>query len=403
MHRIKLILAGIIAIIIAVLAIIYYVAIYNPHLILLKSDFSRLPNWKTVDQTQAFIAFQQSCSEIIKRNPTQPFSYLTQSGQTQDWQDICLAANKINNPNAAIVKQFFEKWFDPYFVLNNFKSRGLFTGYYLPVLQASFNKDQQYSIPIYKLPKDLVKVNLGLFRPEFSGKFIVGQLKNNTLIPYPDRAAINNGAIQSSADVLAWSNNVLDLFYAQIQGSAIVQLTNKHQFVIGYDGDNGHKYTAIGKVLLENHALNKQNVSLQAIRNWLSQHPSQINNILNHDASYVFFRILGNNRPTGKEGIPLTPQGSIAIDNQYIPLGVPIWLDTVIPQNNSTITMVPYQHLLVAQDVGGAIKGIVRGDVYWGTGDYAEFVAGHMRSPGRYWLLLPKPKNCCKSQNVQIK
>jgi membrane-bound lytic murein transglycosylase A len=390
---------GFAAIIFVVLAILYYVAIFGSHLILVKSEYSQLPNWKESDQTQGFIAFKHSCSEILKRNPNTSFSYLAQSRQTLDWQGICQAAIKLNNPSLQTVKQFFENWFDPYFVLNNFNSRGLFTGYYLPVLHASLIKDQQHLVPIYSLPKDLIKVNLGLFRPEFAGENIVGQLKNHILIPYPDRASINNGAIKSSADIIAWNDNLIDLFYAQIQGSAIVELPSNKQLLIGYDGDNGHKYIPIGKVLIANHALTKKNISLQTIRTWLLQHPSQINTILNQNTSYVFFRVIGSGSPTGKEGVPLTPEGSIAIDDKYIPLGVPIWLDTAIPQNNPNSTLSPYQHLLIAQDVGGAIKGVVRGDVYWGAGNNAEFIAGHMRSPGRYWILLPKPKDCCKSKS----
>lgn len=392
-YTFKYILAGFTAIILVALATLYYFGTFGPHLILVKSNFSRLQNWQQSDQTQALIAFQHSCSEILKRDPDSAFSYLTQSRKTKDWQAICLAANKITSPDSLTARQFFENWFEPYYVLNNLNSHGLFTGYYLPVLQASLHKDQVYSTPIYSLPRDLIRVNLGLFRPEFAGKYIVGQLNNNTLMPYPDRAAINNGAIKSSADVIAWDNNIIDLFYAQIQGCAIVQLPNHHQFIIDYAGDNGHQYTAIGKVLIENKTITKQDASLQTIRAWLLQHPYQVNDVLNNDASYVFFKILESGSPTGKEGVPLTPQGSLAIDNQYIPLGVPIWIDTVIPHNNPTINLIPYQHLLIAQDVGGAIKGIIRGDIYWGAGDNAEFIAGHLKSPGEYWMLLPRKKN----------
>ncbi len=397
MHYLKKsIFTVIIAILIACFALFYYYGTFGPHLILIKSSFSHLPNWETGDETQAFNAFRLSCQEILKRDPQNPYSKLTQSGNNRQWQTICLAANNITATNAINTKQFFEQWFVPYYVFNNFNPHGLFTGYYLPLLHASHTKDQNYTTPIYAVPHDLIKINLGLFNPLFSGKYIVGQLKNNTLMPYPDRAAINNGAIQANTDVIAWANNPIDVFFAQIQGSAIIELPNHQQLLIGYDADNGHQYTAIGEVLLENNYLSKQDISLQSIRAWLMQHPTQINDILNHDKSYVFFKVIGSGGPTGKEGVQLTPKGSLAIDNNYIPLGVPIWLNTGIPQINSN-QLKPFNQLLIAQDVGGAIKGIVRGDIYWGAGDEAAFIAGHMKSPGKYWMLLPKAKKCCKA------
>lgn len=397
MHYLKRILGVIIVILIAGVVSLYYFGMFGSHLILFKTSFSHLPNWQTSDETQAFNAFRQSCHEILNRDPQSPFSKLTQSGNNHQWQDICLAADDITNPNQTNTKQFFEQWFIPYYVFNNFNSQGLFTGYYLPELQVSHTKDQNYTTPIYAVPHDLIKVNLGLFNPLFNGKYIVGQLKNNTLAPYPDRTAINNGSIPENTNVIAWANNPIDVFFAQIQGSAIIDFPDHQQLLIGYDADNGHQYTAIGKVLLENHYLSKQDVSLQSIRTWLLQHPNQINDILNQDKSYVFFRVIGSGGPTGKEGIPLTPRGSLAIDNNYIPLGVPIWLNTNIPQMNND-QFSPFNQLLIAQDVGGAIKGIVRGDVYWGSGDEAAYIAGHMKSKGKYWMLLPKFKECCKAK-----
>ena len=392
-YKKSLFFTGIVTLIFVVIALLYYFSFFGPHFMLVKASYTQLPNWQQGGQTQAFIAFKQSCTEIEKRDPHSAFSSLPQSGSTQNWQTICQAADKIIHPDPLTTRQFFENWFEPYYVFNNLNPRGLFTGYYLPVLQTSLHQNAQYSVPIYSLPRDLIKVNLGLFRPELAGKSIVGQLKNNILAPYPDRAAINNGAIKSNAKIIAWTNNAIDLMFAQIQGSAIAELPNHQQFLIGYDGDNGHRYTPIGKVLLNNNALPKQNISLQSIRAWLVQHPDKINDVLNQDASYVFFRKIGTGGATGKEGIPLTAQGSLAIDNNYIPLAVPIWLDTAIPQNNSNDKLVPFHHLLIAQDVGGAIKGIVRGDVYWGAGDNAAFIAGHMKSPGKYWMLLPKVRH----------
>jgi membrane-bound lytic murein transglycosylase A len=168
-----------------------------------------------------------------------------------------------------------------------------------------------------------------------------------------------------------------------------VQLPHKKQFLINYAGSNGRPYTSLGKVLVKNQDLTSQHSSMQDIRAWLLKHPEKMNSVLNKNASYVFFRVLKNKDPLGAEQVPLTSRRSLAVDKSYIPLGVPVWLDTGFPSKSSQ-ELVSFRHLMIAQDTGGAIKGIVRGDVYWGSGDKATFIAGHMKSPGRYWLLLPR-------------
>lgn len=386
----KKIIISILALTCAGIFLFNYLTVSKSKLSLTQTQFHRLPNWDQDDHSQAFVALQQSCGEILKRNAQDAFSSLPQSGKVMDWQTICAAALKITKPDKMLAQQFFETWFLPYSVKNYFNSQGLFTGYYLPLLQGSLKKSAHYSIPIYALPKDLVRVNLKVFRPEFLGKNIVGQLKNNKLYPYPERAQINSGAIHSAAKVLVWCNNLIDVFFAQIQGSAVVKLANQKQFLIGYIGDNGRPYTPIGKVLADQRALDRKSVSMQSIRQWLVQHPDQIDSILNHNASYVFFRALKTSEPLGAEQVPLTAQRSLAVDTRYIPLGAPVWLDTQIPQINSEKQFTPFQHLLIAQDTGGSIKGVVRGDVYWGAGDEAAVIAGRMQSKGRYWILLPR-------------
>ncbi len=353
-----------------------------------KTSFTHLPHWKQDDQTQAFIAFKKSCVEILTRDPKAPFGTFPDSKTNQSWKTICLAANKISNPDKTTAQQFFETWFTPYSVNDNFNPNGFFTGYYLPLLHGSLKKTKQYTFPIYGVPLDLVKVNLGLFNPDLSNKVIVGQLKNNTLTPYPDRAAINKGALGKNATVLAWGDNEIDIFFAQIQGSALLELPNHHQLLLGYASGNGRVYTAIGKVLVANNAIEKKNISMQSIHTWLTQHPEQATNILNQNASYVFFTLRPEG-PLGSEQAPLTPQRSLAVDTNYIPLGAPIWLKTEVPIQGSETELTPYRHLLIAQDTGGAIKGIIRGDIFWGAGDEAAFSAGHMKQNGRYWILLP--------------
>ena len=429
---------GIFSIVLAILlltgiVIAFYYGWFGRHLFLLKTDFNYLPGWQQDDHNQALLALQKSCSVIAKQDPKKPFSSsISQSATFEDWQKICLAADQVDKNDPYGARKFFENLFIPYHVFNNLNSKGLFTGYYLPTLKCSLIKDKKYNAPIYAIPDDWVKVDLGVFDEKLKGRTIVGQVKNNRLERYPDSAAIIKGAIGKNAKVLAWCDNKIDVAFAHVQGSAIVQLapreslfqnsvpvdsegaedkiiksyfpvsnfTNEvdgnqstmcvlpepNQFLVGYEGSNGRTYTAIGKVLINKKELTPLNSSMQDIRAWFVQHPEKIDSILSQNPSYVFFRILKNDAPLGSQQVPLTPERSLAVDKKYIPLGAPIWLDAVVPEDT------PFSHLLIAQDTGGAIKGIIRGDVYWGGGEKAEFIAGHMKSQGSYWILLPRIK-----------
>jgi membrane-bound lytic murein transglycosylase A len=360
---------------------------FGPKPRLIKNTFDQLPNWRQDDLSPALTAFKNSCTVLLKLKHELPLHGITYYGLTQDWQSICVAANQVNVHNKIQIRAFFESNFEPYHVFNGFHSKGLFTGYYLPLLQGRFKKNKAFNVPIYGLPNDLVKINLGLFRPEGDHQILVGQLKKGALYPYPDRAMINKGILHAKAPLLVWSNSQIDVFFAQIQGSAVVQLP-RHQIVLGYASGNGQPYTAIGKVLTKDYLLKKTEISMQSIRAWLSAHPKQINTVLNKNANYVFFRILKGKEPLGSQQIPLTPERSLAVDTRFIALGTPIWLVTSIP-NKKNNEKIPFQHLLVAQDTGGDIKGVVRGDIYWGAGERAAYIAGHMASPGEYWVLLP--------------
>lgn len=386
--KVFLIISGVIFLFLAVGIVSFHCGWFGQHLFLIKTNFSNLPDWEKDDHNLALETLQKTCSTIVKQDHQKLFSNsMPQGGTFETWQKICLAINQVDKSDVAGARKFFEYWFRPYHVYNNFKTQGLFTGYYLPILKCSLSKNEGYIEPIYAIPDDWVKVDLGAFDEKLKGKTIVGRVKDHLLSRYPDRAAIINGAIDKKSQVLAWCENKVDVAFAHVQGSAVVQLNSEpKQFLIGYEGSNGRSYTAIGKVLIKNSELTPQNSSMQDIRAWLTQHPEKIDIVLNQNASYVFFRILKNDAPLGSQQVPLTPERSLAIDKKYLPLGAPIWLDTVTP--DSTI----FRHLLIAQDTGGAIKGVIRGDVYWGTGDRAELIAGHMKSQGSYWILLPRIK-----------
>lgn len=370
----------------------YYYGWLGSHFNLIKTNFALLPGWERDNHNQALETFAKSCEAIKKRNSQTPFSKkIPAAGTVADWQKICVAINQIDKKDEINARQFFEFWFEPYRVCNNFNTKGLFTGYYLPTLKCSLTQDENYIAPIYALPSDWVRVDLGLFDAKLNGRRITGQVKNHRLYPYPNQEAINRGAINKTAKVLAWCDSFVDVAFAHIQGSAIVQLPNQETFLIGYDASNGRTYTSIAKTLIQNKAFTRQNSSMQTLRAWFLQHPEKIKAILNKNASYVFFRKLKHDAPLGSQQVPLTPQRSLAVDTRYIPLGSPVWLDTIVLENTQQGS-VPFKHLLIAQDTGGAIKGIIRGDIYWGGGKQAAFSAGNMKNQGSYWILLPRFK-----------
>jgi len=360
------------------------------NVVLTKASFSRLPGWEKDDHKQALRVLQRSCAVIAKRDPNKPFSkVMLQSGKVEDWQKICLASSGLEKKGASEARKFFEFWFEPYHVYNNSNPNGLFTGYYLPKLKCNLKRSKRYAFPIYAIPDDWVKVDLGLFDTSLNGRTFVGQVRDHKLYRYPERKAIARGAINKKAKVIAWCDDKIDVAFSHIQGSALVELPNKKQFLIGYEGSNGRSYTALSKVLIKDNQMTKQNSSMQDIRAWFLENPEKTESVLDKNASYVFFRILENSDPLGSQQVPLTPERSLAVDKRYIPLGVPIWLDTVVP-DEATQDFATFRRLLIAQDTGGAIRGIVRGDVYWGAGDRATFIAGHMKSRGEYWILLPR-------------
>jgi membrane-bound lytic murein transglycosylase A len=385
----KLIIGLLITLITVITGTLYYRGQFGPHLSLSKTSFRELPHWARDEHTKALLAFKRSCAVIAKKEANLAFNSLPQAGKVKDWQNICSYANNINATDNKAAREFFESMFQPYAVKNNLRSYGLFTGYYLPLLHASFTPSERYAYPIYGLPRDLLRIHLGAFYPELSGKTIIGQLKNKRVTPYPNRRAISQGAIRETAPVLLWGDDEIDIFFAQIQGSALIQLPNGKQQLIGYAQSNGRAYTPLGKVMVEKGILAKKAVSMQSIKAWLVAHPKDMSAILNENASYVFFQHLKTNDPIGTEQVPLTAERSLAVDTRYIPLGTPIWLDTTVTQNQAEKS-VAYQHLMVAQDTGGSIKGVIRGDVYWGAGEKAAYMAGHMQSKGRYWILLPR-------------
>ncbi len=357
-----------------------------PNLVLTPVNFLQLPDWGSDNFEGLIRAFDRSCSVIMKKPKEKPFGVMEQAGTYGDWQKICDKFLNGDDWNNKSLRLFFEQNFTPYQISNNDNPIGLFTGYYEASLKGSRTKTERYNIPLHKRPDDLVMVHLGQFREDLKGIRIAGRVVNGTLKPYESREEIISGNWPHNEEVLVWVDSAVDAFFVQIQGSGIVELENGQTMRIGYAGQNGHPYYAIGRELIKIGALTKENISMQSIRKWLEENPDQADKIMNSNKSYVFFREIFGDGPVGAQGVALTADRSLAVDRTLLPYGLPLWVDIQNPEEGQP----NLRKIMIAQDTGGAIIGAVRGDVFWGYGDYAEEMAGKMKSQGRYWTLLPK-------------
>lgn len=379
-----------VAILIAVHALDFIYFKPRPHkLNLRKVAFAELPGWEQADIKRSLLAFQLSCKTFLKQDPNQSVGSHYLDLHVKDWQPACREALLVNVDSNDKIKQFFQTWFTPVEFFDKKPVDGTFTGYYMSLLYGSLTRSKEYNVPIYGLPKDLITINLSLFDPKLKHHpNIVGRLKGQRILPYYTRAAINKGAIDKVAPVIAWVNNSVDRSFMEIQGSGAIKLSNGSQIIVNYAAENGAPYSSIAKVLIDQGVMTKDNASMQHIRNYFSKHPERQDAVLNKNKSFVFFSVFPHEEALGSQGVILTPGYSLAVDRKWVPLGAPVWLDTTKPDLKSSQQTV-FQRLMIAQDTGGAIRGAVRGDVYWGAGERATKIAGRMKNKGHYWLLLP--------------
>ena len=356
------------------------------------ASFAEVQGWADSDPRTALEAFRRSCVALSTRPDDSAMGGLNYAGTTGDWRNVCLTASAISADDAQAVRGFFEAEFVPY-RLTPSSGVGLFTGYYEPQLRGSRTKHGPYQTPLYGVPADLVNVDLGLFRDNLKGQRIVGQVTSGRLVPYPARADIEGRGLPQAKPLL-YVDDPIDAFFLQIQGSGRVVLDDGSVVRAAYAAQNGRAYTAIGAVLIQRGELKREEVSMQSIRAWLAQHPEEAPTIMNANASYVFFTEQSLGDPSlgaaGAQGVPLTPEASLAVDLSLHALGVPVWLESTAPDPEVTKPDRTFERLLIMQDTGGAIRGPIRGDVYWGYSADAASIAGRMRSEGRMTVLLPK-------------
>lgn len=314
------------------------------------------------------------------------------AGRAADWRQVCSDAQAAR-PYGAAARAWFQHRFAVFELREGARATALFTGYYEPEIRASRAPQKEFQTPLYGLPRDLVTADLALFGPDLPGIRLVGRLSDSKLVPFPTRAQIDAKGLPD-APVLLYAADPVSVFFLQIQGSGRARLEDGSVLRLAYAGQNGRPYTPIGRTLIEEGALDRHHMSMQAIRAWLASHPAQARAVTESDASYVFFRELPIGDPTlgspGSEGVPLAPQASLAVDRAVHPLGIPMFVATRAPSPDSGRPDRSFDRLCIAQDTGGAIKGRLRADVFWGFGPNAEAVAGRMKSQGRLYVLLPR-------------
>lgn len=337
------------------------------------SKWEMLPDWESINLTLSWPAFMESCG-ALKNRP--------------HWQDICAAAAQVPPDDGAAQRTFYQQWFVPYQVYNaDGSDQGLITGYYEPKLYGSRVKSKRFRYPLYAVPDDLLDIDLSSVYPQLKGMRLRGRLEGNRVVPYYDRAGIDAGAPSLQGRELFWVDNAVDLFFLQIQGSGRIELPDGSLVNVGYADQNGYPYASIGRKLVEMGELTLDQASMQSIKDWAEKNPDKLAALLEQNPSYVFFRELpdGLSAPVGALGVPLTGEYSLAVDRSVVPLGVPVFLSTTEPDSDE-----PLNRLMLAQDTGGAIKGGVRADFFWGFGDKAGEQAGRMKQQGKMWVLFPK-------------
>ncbi|WP_028535260.1 murein transglycosylase A [Paludibacterium yongneupense] len=373
-------------------------------------EVGALPSWPGPSLAGSLEAFRRTCRE---------------TGQRRDWRAVCAAAATLDARDEDAIRRFFEARFSAWQLHDGARERGLITGYYEPMLNGSLNRSERTPYPVYGVPSDLmtldlpaaartrsvavarraagnrlvwvpgvstpgagqVEVWLSDFPAAMHGGSLKGRIEGGRLLPYYTRAEIARGQGGARAPVLAWVDDAVELFFLQVQGSGRIQLDDGRILRVGVADNNGYAYVSIGRWLADHGQLPLSSASMQGIQGWVRTNPQRQQELFDVNPRYVYFRAsaAGAEGPVGALGVPLTDGYSIAVDPRYIPLGTPVWLSTTWPQSDA-----PLARLVAAQDVGNAIRGALRADLFWGYGTEAGLYAGRMKQQGSLWLLLPK-------------
>jgi membrane-bound lytic murein transglycosylase A len=347
--------------------------------------FEALPATTDDDWVAAWRAFLQSCRTIARRDA---------------WREVCARTLAVDTQSTAAIRQFFSNQFDAYRIVERrlqdgketeTRAAGLVTGYYEPLLRGSRARSEKYSVPLYRVPDDLLVVDLASVYPELANLRLRGKLQGRRIVPYPARSEITDANPLAGSE-LVWVDDPIEAFFLQIQGSGRVQFESGDMVRVGYGDQNGHPYRSIGRWLVEQGELTLDQASMQGIKAWTERNPARLKELLDRNPSFVFFRELplGDPQagPVGALGVALTPGYSLAADARFVPLGAPVVLSTTDPASGATLT-----RPMLVQDTGGAIRGPLRFDFFWGYGAEAGERAGRQRTEGSAWVLVPKGAN----------
>jgi len=349
---------------------------------LLPAKFADLPGWHDDQLVEALPALRLQCSRLALLPADTALGgegiAAVYGGAAGQWSDACAAARALSAD--ADPRTYFQSWFQPYRVI----TPSLVTGYFEPLISGSLRQFGAYQTPVLARPADL-REGTGM---DAQGRPTLGRAVNGALAPYYTRAEIEAGAASSATHPVAWVRSPIDLFFAQVQGAMLLQLPEGGTLRLTFDGRNGLPYTPIGRILKEQGAIPAGQISMQTIRAWLEAHPARAKALMDRNESYVFFKVAPDSDPSlgppGALGVSLTAGRSAAVDKKFLPLAAPLFVDTTIPDGR------PWQHLVLAQDLGSAIEGPGRVDIFMGAGEPAAAWAGRMHQAGQVWLLLPR-------------
>ncbi len=348
-------------------------------------SYDALDGWKQADLLPSLKAFQRSAEEILETGSGFRRSAAF-GGDRVDWLEACEASLK-----TADARRFFEDHFRPFQVTDVERPQGLFTGYYEPLMRGSLTASPDFPVPVYAKPADLVAFTAD----EVSATGLsYGRRINGDPQPYDTRKDIECGALTGKADVICWLSDWVDAFFMHVQGQGRVALDNGSVMRLSYAGKAGHAYTGIAHVLIARGVASPDKMSMQVLRDWMRDNPHEARELMWHNKSYIFFQrtevtdsSLGG---IGAAKVNLTPLRSLAVDRAWWMFGTPLWVETSMPPE-APAPAAPIRQLMIAQDTGSAIKGIIRGDFFWGWGEDATTIAGHMKSAGTMVALLPLP------------
>ncbi len=325
--------------------------------------FKKIIGWDSDNHAEALATFMKSCGAFALMRDTDAVGQGEMLAPVSVWKNVCRRAKIVPSGDSALAKDFFEESFIAMKITGNGKNHsGLLTGYYEPLLNGSRTQARPYVYPIYTLPdpKDASYT----------------------------RAQIDLGILKGQVPVIAYVDDPVQLFFMHIQGSGSIQLPSGEIIHVGYAGTNNQPYVAIGKVLSDAKLLDKKDITMPVLRQWLYDHPNDMWHVMWANPSYIFFQEM-NGGPFGAEKVALTPGRSLAVDSSFIPLGMPVFIDTLLPETPEAPVTIQ-RKLMIAQDTGRAIRGLKRGDIFFGSGYAAEELAGRMKSGGDMVLLVPR-------------